>query len=468
MKVALGLIAATFLGTTAQADTVTGPTAPTAPTAQALGLKYLYINRCKGGCMFEKGGTEDARTNSTTGHGNNDPLGTQYLLSEFAHGDAAWDALMLCLKEVYSPYDIEVTDVAPPNGTAFNVGVAAGSPSELHVTGAGGYASLNPDCSPRAYALSFSFTNIYAADTPDDIYEICAVVAQETGHSFGLWHSFEFLDGRSAGPDPMTYRFYRGQRFFRNEPAKCGEYEPAACGACGSTQNSHLMLTNILGPATPITAPPEITLTSPMNGATVVNGAQVTATASAQRGVATVELVLNGYKWAETKGSYEPDPQGFGVRFPDDVPDGVIDVVLRAKDDIGAATETPPITVTKGAPCATADTCAAGQRCEAGKCFWDAPVGQLGDECTYKQFCVNEQCQAISSGEQRCTQNCVLGIADGCPTGFECLETSATGGVCWPSDAIDKPECGCGASGSPQAALLVLGLGVLLVRRRRR
>ena len=435
--------------------------------AENFGVKYLYINRCAGNCIVHKG-DDDARTMNTDGYFNQDPGGTQYTVTAWRHGDPAWNQLMTCLKEVYSPYDIEVSDVPPTPGVPFSMGIVAGSNLEVNSPGAGGYAAINTNCTPRAYGLSFTFANDYGAATPDDIYEICAVVGQETAHSFGLRHSYEFLDGRSAGPDPMTYRFYVGERFFRNEPARCGEFQVGQCGACGATQNTHQHLTNFLGKGTPITPPPEVTLTAPANNATIANEATVTATASARRGIAVVELLLNGYKWAEVKGSYDPDPQGFGVKLPPDVPDGVIDVVLRAKDDIGESTDTPPITVTKGAPCATADTCAAGQRCDAGKCFWDPPVGVLGDECTYQQFCINEQCQAIDTGEQRCTQNCVLGIADSCPVDFECLATGATGGVCWPSDALDKGTCGCGSSGSPQALVLLLGLGAILVRRRRR
>ncbi len=432
------------------------------PQPATLGLRYLYINPCRGGCLIKKGG-DDARTHFTDAP--DDPPGTEYTLSEFKWGDDVWNQVMQCMREVYSPFDIEVTDQPPPAGTAYNEGIVAGGQAELHLSGFGGYAYLNPDCTPRSFALSFSFANDY----PPDPYQICYVASQETAHSFGLLHSFEYLDGRSACNDPMSYRECGGfERFFRNEPARCGEFTSRPCGVCGATQNTHQHLLNILGPGTPITTPPVITVTSPADGATLPSsGNVVVANASAQRGIDTIDLILNGYKWASVQGTFVgPDEHGYSIPIPPEVPDGVIDVIVRAKDDIEVSTDAPQFTITKGAPCVSADTCAAGQRCEAGRCFWDPPVGQLGDECTFQQYCVSGQCQGIAGGEQRCTQTCVIGIADSCPDGFECLGDN--GGVCWPSDAIASGCCSTSGDLGAQTGLLALGLGLLLGRRRRR
>ncbi|MBA2538999.1 MAG: hypothetical protein H0V17_05140 [Deltaproteobacteria bacterium] len=438
------------------------------PQPHVLGIKYLYINRCAGGCVITKG-TDDARTHSTAAP--DDPGGTKYNLSEFAHGDESWNEVMQCLREVYSPYDIIVTDQPPPAGVPYNEGIAAGTQRELNLSGLLGYAYNNQDCSPRSYALSFTFANEFS---PQSINGMCRVVAQETAHSFGLTHSFEFTDGRSACNDPMSYRTdCGGRRFFRNDFARCGEYEAASCGGCGGLQNTHQKLLNILGPGTPLTAKPDVTLTSPQNGATVVNGSFVGAQAFSERGIFAIELWLNGYKWNTVKGaSWGSNGQAiatYQVQLPADVPDGVIDIVVKAKDDIELTTETPVITVTKGSPCASADTCAAGQRCEAGKCFWDAPVGEVGDVCTFEQFCKTGVCTAVDSGEQRCSVGCVQGIADSCPMGFTCLETADVGGgLCWPSDDIDT-GCGCSSGGElPVTSLFGLGLVALLFRRRRR
>ena len=65
-----------------------------------------------------------------------------------------------------------------------------------------------------------------------------------------------------------------------------------------------------------------------------------------------------------------PTPS-YTLTAPTNVPDGVIDIVAKAYDDLESETDSATVTVTKGAPCADASTCATGQKCEAGKCFWD-------------------------------------------------------------------------------------------------
>jgi MYXO-CTERM domain-containing protein len=443
-------------------------TAATAvPHAQA--VRVLYFNRCVGGCLIKKGGLDDARLHASIVPDG--PEGAEFLLQEFEHGDVVWNDFMQCVREVYSPFNVEVTDQLPTPGVPYNEGIIAGRDNDLNESGFFGVAAVNGDCTSRSFALSFTFAN----DIGPNALFLCSVAAQETAHSFGLDHSFEYLDGRSACNDPMSYRGdCGGQRFFRNEPARCGEYAPNSCGACGSTQNTHTKLTTVIGVGTPLTAPPTLSVTSPITDTTITNSSSVVATAYSQRGIFRMELLLNGYKWAETKGvGFGPNGQpeaAYSLVLPADVPDGVIDIVVRAKDDLGISTDSDVITVTKGAPCATADTCAEGQLCEAGKCFWEPAAGELGDECTFKQFCKTELCQSIDSGEARCTQGCVLGIADSCPESYQCLANSATGGVCWPSSDLEKGCLGCSNSrgGSTQGLLFAIGLGFLVFWRRRR
>ena len=441
-----------------QTRTVVGP-----PQAHAVAAKYLYINRCTDGCTIKKGGypgDAGSRISSIP----DVPDGSTITLTEYKWNDESWNALMLCLREVYSPYDVTVSDAPPAPGTPYNEGIVAGTASELHYS-ALGVAPVTSDCSPFSYVISFTLANSIGAN-PNTL---CSVAAQETGHAFGLDHVYEYFDGRSACIDPMSYRGNcGGQRFFRNEAARCGEYEARPCN-CGGLQNNHLKLLSVLGAGTPITAPPTVALTSPVDGATIANQSIVNVTAAAQRGVKTIELWLNGYKWAEAPGAgfgSNGQPESpYALKLPAAVPDGIIDVVVRAKDDIDATTETEKITVTKGAPCAAADTCALGQRCDAGRCLWDAPVGVLGDSCEFKQFCKNEFCAGADPEDQRCTQVCVVGnAADACPMGYECLNTTG-GGICWPEGA---KAAGCSANGGlAQGGLLVFGLVFVFGRRRR-
>ena len=463
-------------------------------TAGAIGevSPLLYLNRCRGGCTVT-GGVDDARAMSSSlpcnggascGGGSCFCGGTAegtYSIGEFENylgqtGDEAndeWNELVQCLREVYSPYNIMITDTLADLSTPHTQGIVAGLPSDIGWTGlgVGGIATNGLGCSPKDNVISFSFANTFGASSQRArVLLLCSVVAQETAHSFGLEHAFEFTDGRSACSDPMSYRGdCGGQDFFRNAPARCGESSPRSC-ACG-LQNSHQRLLAIFGPGTPLTAPPTLAVSSPEAGATISNGTPVIATASAQRGVARLELWLNGYRWLTVKGAAfgsqgQPETT-YPLVLPAEVPDGVIDIVVKAYDDIDAETVSPTITVTKGAPCTTADTCAAGQRCEAGKCFWDPPTGVLGDACEYPQFCVSGNCLAFE-GEQFCTQPCVVGVVDSCPMGYVCGGEAGQGGLC----VFDEPEegggcCEVGADGKASALLSILVVGLVLRRRRR-
>ncbi len=440
--------------------------APQSVAAQT--ATVLYFNRCVGGCTVMSGSSENATTHTST-IAQNCPSGV-CAITEFRHGDTVWNQMMACLREVYSPYNVTITDVKPAAGVAYNENIVAGSDGEIGVQ-AGGIAPVTSDCSPYSNAISYTFANDYGPDA----LQLCYVAAQETGHAYGMGdHSWSFIsDGRSACSDPMSYRvdcLSNGERFFRNEAATCGEFSQRMCNCSG--MNSHLKLMSALGPGQSTIPAPALTVTQPAAGATVTAGTNVIGTASSKRGVAKVELWLNGYKWGEKKGvpfGQNDQPESpYAIPIPTEVPDSIIDVVMIAKDDIGTATMSPPITVTKGAAggCVTADTCLAGQKCEQGKCFWDPASGEIGDVCTYPQFCLSGMCIAPQGiDEMRCSQNCIPNVEDSCPMGYECLAASATSGACWPKS--EDTGCCSTSSGAP-TALFAGGLLALLIRRRRR
>ncbi|MDQ3337297.1 MAG: MYXO-CTERM sorting domain-containing protein [Myxococcota bacterium] len=425
--------------------------------------QVLYFNRCRGGCTITSGSADDARTHVSTIPRGAD--GIAYQMTEFKHSDAVWDAMMTCLREVYSPYNIQITDQPPAPGVAYNENIVAGTDNEINYGPAGGVSPVTGDCSPFSYVISYSFANGYG---PNPL-QLCYVAAQETGHSFGMAdHSFEFIsDGRSACSDPMSYRsncLSNGQRFFRNEAAFCGDFAKSTCNCAG--MNSHLKLIAALGPGTSIIPAPALTMKAPLPGP-IQAGAVVTGNASSKRGVSEVELWLNGWQWGETKGvpftATNQPATDYTIPIPGEVPDGVIDIVMIAKDDIGVETKSPVITVTKGAACATADSCLPGMKCEAGKCFWEPAVGEIGDKCTYPQFCTSGIC--LGEGDDMlCTKTCVPGT-DSCPEEYECIASGASG-ACFPKE--EKPGCGCTAGSGVAAQSGLLALGFLLVLRRRR
>jgi hypothetical protein len=162
--------------------------------------------------------------------------------------------------------------------------------------------------------------------------------------------------------------------------------------------------------------------------------------------------------------SGQPNPSNYTLTAPASVPDGIIDIVVKAFDDLGVEGDSAMITVEKGAPCASADTCAKGQHCDTGRCAWDTPVGQIGDDCPYPQYCTSGVCSPTD--HPYCSQACMVGAPHACPSGWECTQ-SESGGYCAPASG------GCCSArddrGGPwrQALLAAMVLGVTLRRRAR-
>ncbi len=486
----------------------------------------VYLNRCAGGCTVA-GGDSDAANNvspiATPGShsigefqnsfGQTGPTGTcladgtTQCMMDVDCGtngpcdtaDSEWAAVLQCMKEVYSPFQVTITDQKPAG--LYTEAIIAGNPSDIgQPDGVLGIALLSQNCSPQDNTIAFTFANHHAA--LDHAVNVCWTASQETAHAFGLEHEFSFPGGIGGGPqlpsggmgmatdgvsacnDPMTYSVLcGGEKFFRNEAADCGEYASRPC-VCGGQQNSHQRLLSVFGAGTSLIPAPTAAITFPAAGATIMNGSAIAGTAGSKRGVATLEIWLNGFKWATQKGAaFGPngqiDPSMYTIVLPNGIPDSVLDMELKAYDDLGLEGDSTVVTVTKGKAggCnpavmnadGTIDTCAKGQTCEAGgKCAWAQPSGMLGDACTYSQFCVSGICQGTAQ-KQICTQDCIVGASDSCPAGYDCVPTSGTDGICFPPD--DSGGC-CSVGGGDKAPWVPAGFAVVvfgwIVRRRRR
>lgn len=425
----------------------------------------LYVNRCAGGCII----TKSESNNSTTDESSvPDGAASEYMVAEFGHGDALWEELMSCIREVYGPYDVEVTDVDPGN-VPHHEAIAAGSSSNVGLDSR--VLGIAPGgCDPRNNVISYSFLNMYPANRVD---EMCATVAQESAHSFGL--SDHLLDCT----DPMTYLAQNGEcgrKFFRNKLEPCGEFAgEIPCQCAGTRVNPHVILLGTFGPGEDPAAP-VASITYPAEGATITGASIVTVNATDDRGVFRVEAYMNDWRWGtfELSDSITPPftfPTNITVDLDDGYPDGTYDIYAVACNDLDMCTTTEVVTVTKGAPCTSADTCLDGQACDDGRCHWAEPAGELGDECTYDQFCVGPntydgRCETVA-GADICTQACFTGVNDNCPEGFACVAGS---NVCGP-EVADGGCCSTGADsrGELAARIVMIGLvGGFLVRRRRR
>jgi hypothetical protein len=477
---------------------------------------YIYLNRCMGGCTVTGAGLNDARNQQSS-----IPAAGSYTIGEFANkfgqtqtsgmgtclnpdgssastpcaNDAAcaslgtgavcdnadyeWAQVVQCMKEVYSPFAVTLTETPPTGGVSYTEAIIAGQPSDIGLDASIlGIAPILCN-SPQDNVISFSFANHHAA--ADRVNNICWTAAQETAHAFGLDHEYQFNDGMSACSDPMTYRTdCGGEKFFRNKFAQCGRYSTTDY-TCNASQNSHQAILAVFGPGQSLIPPPTVSVSLPANGATVTKSWNTAAMAGSRRGVATLELWLNGYKWTSAPGAAfgaegQPDPSNYSLVAPAAVPDGAMFIIVKAYDDLGEEADAAPIKVTLGAACTADSSCLTGQHCNTGAdtstvpsggCYWDPPAGQMGDKCTYPQFCTSGVCDGPANGAI-CTTTCIVGTTDSCPAMYDCVQKSGTSGICYPTQSGG----GCCQANGIDAALTHFGLGALVlgivIRRRRR
>jgi MYXO-CTERM domain-containing protein len=424
------------------------PIAPTkAPDATATprigpGL-IIFMNR--NGGTYQGGYYEDSRTNTST------LISGTRSIPAFPYDEATWQGVMQCMREIYGPFDVEVTDV-DPGSTPHIENVMTTVPSvaqQPQYTG-----GVSPwTCGLIENANVWTFASVWGPNVRD----ICETAAQETAHSFALDH--EYLCA-----DPMTYLYGCGNKSFQNVAAPCGEDGPRTCECTGSsTQNSVQMLNGIFGSRD--NEPPTTRITQPANNATVSPGFIIDVNVSDDGGVDRVEFYLNGTRFT-TDTSFP-----FSVNALDNLVNGNYTLEVRAFDDLGLSS-TDTITVHVSPPCASSDECGQSYEvCIDGACVAGPDVDNgLGDSCEANTDCYSGSC--LDDGrEKHCVEACTPDDNQ-CPSGYDCLATSAGGGVCWPGGG-GGTSGGCGVSSSRGASagafLLALGLlGYLISSRRRR
>ncbi len=212
-------------------------TVPTADGADEV-PRVLFLNRCPGGCTITPG-NDNAITN-TSGIVN----GTS-TLAEFPYGDDVWDEVVACVRNQYSRFDLNVTDVDPGDLLHFE-SVVAGRAEDIGAGGAGGIAPFS--CGVWENSINFTFAETLGGNAQ----VLCEVIAQESGHVMGLEHAY-------LCEDPMTYLNDCGPKEFRDIDAECGEFSVSPCECGNATQNSVQHLLSVFGPGNiPATAHVEI------------------------------------------------------------------------------------------------------------------------------------------------------------------------------------------------------------------
>ena len=418
------------------------------PRAQVALSNVLYLNRCIGGCNIAPG-PNDAQNNTV----QSNIVSSPQTLSEFAFSNDVWNAVVECVREIYQPYNVMITDQDPgmvPHheamvaGTSLDIGYS--NPQTL------GVAPLA--CAPLDNVISLTFANAISTNGQSaNPRGICEVVAQESAHAFGLEHAFDCSD-------PMTYLPNCGKRYFRNKYVPCGELTERECSCGGTTQNSHEKLLAAFGPGSP-TPPPQVELQLPLPDQNVDENFQIRVRANGDRGIGHVDLYINGSLFTSLDGK-PPRGNELYIVYAVGVPDGILDIEARAFDDLGSSA-TQTITVQKGEPCTSPQSCLSGQECTNGRCTWTPGSGSIGDSCTAGRECASWLCP--SDGDtQICTTHCTVGAAFQCPEDFACVAAGERG-LCWPTNPPGDSG-GCASHRSSLPILLVLCILAVAVRRR--
>jgi hypothetical protein len=311
-----------------------------ARVARAHASNIIFLNRCADGCVVTPG-PEDSRQNTSIV-----PQETS-VIPAFGHGDEAWSYLVSCVREIYAPFDIVITDVDPGSQSHFEA-IVAGSPEDVQQPhDVGGVAPFS--CGVIDNAMTYSFAAVY-----DDMRWLCETVAHETAHAFGLDHEY-------LCEDPMTYLDGCGEKSFRDVDAPCGEDGPRECLCGGATQNSYARIAaefNTLPPT-----PPSVSIVQPQTGDEVEPGFAIVVEAEDDVALASIDVYLDGALMAEETGLVA-GPYGFSA--PAQLPSGDFELRAVATDDRG--TESEHVIVVSRTSCSGDDGCSDGQICAGGTC----------------------------------------------------------------------------------------------------
>lgn len=295
---------------------------PDLPSAAVAQSRIIYLN--KDGVTLSPG-YNDSRTNRST------LVSSTRQVPAWNASATTWNATVSCLKDMFSRWDVTVTDVNPGNVPHIEA-VFTGSPSSIGMgSGVGGVSPFTQNCGIIENSIVFTFVNAIGTNPQ----ALCEVMAQEIAHSYGLDHEM-------LASDPMTYLNYNGKRTFKDQTVSCGEYQNRPCGIGGSVcrpnQNSVQLLNERLGLADAIA--PTMAITAPQDGAIVQPGFAVQATAMDNVGVKSATLKIDGQQVAMTPG---PGPYTFATDAT--LAEGAHTVTVEVTDGKNTQTQTINVTV---------------------------------------------------------------------------------------------------------------------------
>lgn len=397
--------------------------------AGAGGQRVIYVNRFGGHFTVSS-------TNAI-----NNTVSTNILQANVSQFDIAametswdWGTIRTCLDDYFKPFNVRIVESRPRTGN-YVQSIVGGTGAEIGFSpqsGILGITSTDNFCFVAETGVTLSFSKNHVG-IPRATEELCGTIAHETGHALSLEH--EILT-----PDLMSYVPLQtsGTKAFVNQESTCGtdaqSTNPCSCQttSAGKT-NSALRLNNNVGVRPSDGTAPTLTVKTPGSDGKVAPAFNVVADATDASGMADVLVFLDNVEVGN-------DEQGSGSTWtiPVSTTEGQHTLLVRARDLAGNVTDkTINITAMKAA---------------------------LGEDCTSNASCSSNMC-ASAGGTSFCTQTCDPANATSCPSGFSC---DATAKVCSPADN-GGGCCSTGDSrGGATAMLFGLGVGAVMLRRRRR
>lgn len=414
----------------------------------------IYLNRCVGGCTLHPGNNNSTTDTSSIVNGTAQ-------LSEYSGTASQWNQIVQCVKQTYAPFNVQIVTDRPPSGTNYHMAIVAGYASEAGEQS--GVLGVSPfSCGYIKNSISFSF----ADEEPNNIDDICWTVSQETAHSWGLDHKF---DNR----DPMTYLTSGPtMKTFQNQAGSCGEYNARTCqctysGTGNQSMNSYALIMATFGANAPDTTKPTVAISAPTNSSIVMPGFEVDVTASDDTAVDHVELKIDG----TSVGTKSSAPYTWNA--PTTL-SGTSHHIEATAYDLAGNSATASADVSYPVGCQGDSDCDNGMVCNAGQCVAGPDTqGGLGSTCTGNADCASNQCADDGQGNMYCVDACDPN-ASTCPSNFTCVDVGGGNGVCWPGGGGGNnngggSSGGCNAGGAGGAPMLLgLGLGAMLITRRRR
>jgi len=353
----------------------------------------LFLNY--GGVVITKGPGSDAAKNlSFIGGGTVPP---------FSGDQSARDGATALVKQLYKSFNVQIVTKRPSSGD-YDMVVIGGSPADLGLSYPSNVAGVAPmDCGdkmPRDICFIFTVNLMKYFSGDKLVKKVAETASHEAAHTYGLPHS-------DSGCDVMSYKTCSNLKTFLN---KTMSMQSDSVGKCGMTaMNSYKLLLAALGPAPPPPPPPppppqdtvapEVTISSPEDGATFSSPSlTVRATISDDKAVTRGELLADG----KLVTSRVAPPFNFKVSLDE----GQHTLTVRGRDaagNLGSASvkvwvkhlklQPPPgggVTVTSpgvgggveanpgfvldpgsglaGAPCSSDDDCGGGLCVEGGTC----------------------------------------------------------------------------------------------------